>query len=370
MIDLRNEKIIDLTTSSCLKEQATFKFEDSITRKNLIAKFIAYYNDDQDEYLIAEFKKLALLSAEPEIATVYFLATGEFGQGPKSCYVMDFIEGRTLGKLLSESEHLSSSFVLDFLSQLAKGMQKSHHYEISHGDLHEENVMINHFGYVKIIDFLWWDFNLSFGENAIEDIKSFKEIAVKLFSKLTMADKQKFELVSTYISGISSFNEVSKNINILEEIADELSLIDNSSKIILSEIISRIIPEATLAHILQERNVPIPVEHVSELTDKDKEYMETEKNGRIKLTFSDSRGVRTEEALKNLFSVKLHQLKQAGFIDWEMAVGNSGEKFIGPYTLNYQIFFTSKLFRYIRLNKEFEFLKKTDSSFIELILAQ
>lgn len=368
MIDLRKEKVIDLTASSCLKEEATFKFEDNITRKKLIAKFIAFYNDEHDEYLIAEFKKLALLSAEPEIATVYFLATGEYGKGPKSCYIMDYIEGNTLGSLLSESDQLSPYFVLDVLSQLASGMQKAHHYEISHGDLHEENILINNFGHVKIIDFLWWDFNLSFQQNAIEDIKSFKILSSSLISKLIDEDKKRIELISNYLEGITSFNEVSKNINILEEISVDLSLIDEPSKLILSKIISQIIPNATLGHVILERDIPVPDEHVSELTEEDKKYMVAENNGRIKLKYSDTRGFRTQDAINKIFNIKLHQLKQAGFIDWQMALGNSGKKFIGPYTLSYQIFFTTKLFRYMRLNQEFEFLEKSDKSFLDLIL--
>lgn len=233
MIDLRKDKILDLTAAKCLKDEATYLFIDTVTNKQLIAKFIAYYNDEKDKYLIIEFKKIALLSAEPEIATVYFLISGDYGAGAKSCYVMDFIEGQTLKSFIENSESIDSNPACEILQQLASGMEKAHHYEISHGDLHEENIMINNFGYVKIIDFLWWDFKLSFEHNSKEDIKSFNLVADAIAKKIYGSEKDKFEHIHKFVSKIGFFKNAAKNIAVLNQISNDLALIDEHSEQII-----------------------------------------------------------------------------------------------------------------------------------------
>jgi len=107
MFDHRKIKKIDLDDSICLKYQNTYQINDSITGKKLVAKLIAYYNDKDDIYLITEFRKLALLSSEPEIGTVYYLATAIIKGEEKSCYLMDFMDGYTLEEFLAKNEHLS-----------------------------------------------------------------------------------------------------------------------------------------------------------------------------------------------------------------------------------------------------------------------
>ncbi len=368
MIDLRETKTIDLKEANCLKEQATFQYIDSLTGKKLIAKFIAYYDDKTDEYLITEFRKLALLSAEPEIGTVYFLATGDFGDGPKSCYVMDFIEGPTLGKFLELNDSVQVGFVVDFLHQLSTGIEKAHHYEISHGDLHEENIMIDKFNYVKIIDFLWWDLKLPFEQNQKEDVSSFKKLLELLVPKLSEKDMSIFKIVHDYLLQIESFKDVGYNISILNNVSVDLSLIDELSTHILSVIISSISEEANLMYMIEEQGVEIPEQYIPELTEQDQKFMDSEKNGKIKLKHFDSRGGRLHDTLNSVFNLKLHQLKQAGFIDWEFGVQNQGEKFIGPYTVAFRIFFTVKLFQWKKLNEQFKFLPTPEKTLGNLIL--
>jgi len=368
MLDLRKEKILDLTSSKCFKDEATYLFIDELTEKKLIAKFIARYNDENDKYLIMEFKKIASLSAEPEIATVYFMASGNYGAGPRSCYIMDFIEGKTLRAVIDNASNLEASFICEIIQQLASGMEKAHHYEISHGDLHEENIMINNFGYVKIIDFLWWDFKLPFEKNSEEDINSFKLIVDELAHKLDESETDKFEIQHRYLKNVQSFRHVAKNISIINRISNDLALIDEHSIKILARIILSMIPEANLMYVLQEKSVKIPEHYIPELTEKEKKFAEGEKKG-IGIKYFDTRGSTIQENLNRVFNLKLHQLRQAGLIDWQMGVENTGENFVGPYVLHFQIFFTYKLFEWKRLNQEFNFLDEPKGkSLVDLIL--
>ncbi|WP_300664883.1 protein kinase [Fluviicola sp.] len=370
MIDLRNIKTIDLTSARCLKEEVTYQFEDTITKKKLIAKFIADYPDESDNYLIAEFKKLALLSAEPEIATVYFLASGNFGTGDKSCYVMDFIEGQSLGTFLESNTNVSLEFAIDFLSQLSRGMDKAHHYEIRHGDLHEENILINNFGYVKLIDFLWLGNRSVFEESANEDFINFRQIVNSINYKLTDSDKGNFILIKNYLNSITSFRNVASNLLILNEISSELALLGDESKDILAQIIAPMTDDLTLKHLWLEKNIDIPQQCIPELNDKVKAHIEAEKNDKVKLKYSDEVIVNMDESIRNQFAVKLHELKQAGFIDWDIQIENKGVKFIGPYQLEYHLSFTIKLFRWKKLNEQFQFLQLPNRSLTDLILGE
>jgi Protein kinase domain len=364
MIDLRKDKTLDLTTAECLKNEATYLFTDTVTNKQLIAKFIAHYNDEEDNYLIIEFKKIALLSAEPEIATVYFLVSGNYGAGAKSCYVMDFIKGQTLKSFIENSESIDSITAYEILQQLASGLEKAHHYEISHGDLHEENIMINNFGYVKVIDFLWWDFKHSFEHNSKEDLKSYKMIADAIAKKITCTEKNKFIHIQKYVSNIDSFKNVAKNIAILSQVSNELALIDDHSIQLLARIISLISPEATLSFTLHEKSGIIPEHYILEPCEKDKKYMEAEKSA-IKVKLFDTRHKRIQKNLNRVFDFKLHQLQQAGFINWRMVVENTGDKFLGPYVFSCQIYFTYKLFEWKRLNQQFNFLAEPEGKSLD-----
>lgn len=367
MVDLRNIKTIDLTNARCLKEEVAYQFEDANTKKKLIAKFIDY-SDESDKYLIAEFKKLALLSAEPEIATVYFLASGNFGSGDKSCYIMDFVDGESLGTFLESNTNISLEFAIDFLSQLSRGLEKAHHYEIKHGDLHEENILIDKFGYVKLIDFLWLGNHVGFEKNSKEDFVSFGQIVNSINHKLTNSDKTNFLLVKDYLSSITSFRNVASNLTILNEVSLELALLGDESKHILSQVLHLMEDNMTLSHIWLEKDIDVPKQYIPELSDKVKGYIEAEKNNRIKLKYSDEVAEDIDESIRNQFTMKLYELKQAGFIDWDIQIENKGDKFIGPYQLRYHLSFKIKLFRWKKLNEQFQFLQLPTKSINELIL--
>jgi Protein kinase domain len=368
MIDLRKDKVLDLISSKCLKEDATYLFIDPITQKRLIAKFFANYSDEEDKYLIIEFKKIALLSAEPEIATVYFLACGNYGSGAKSCYVMNFVDGRTLKAFIESTDKLTSCFSCELLQQIALGIEKAHHYEISHGDLHEENIMIDSFGYVKIIDFLWWDFKLSFEQSSKKDIEKFKELVNLVATKLWGPEKSKFLIFRNYLDNIHSFKSVAKNLSILNQISNDLSLINDNSKKILACIVSAIIPEATLMYILEQKQVEIPGYYISKIIEAENINMNDGKDrSNIKLLYS--RLVKLQGILERVFNLNLHELRQCGLINWQMNVESKGEKFMEPYVLDFQIHFTYKLFEWKRLNEQFNFLgEQMENSLIDMIL--
>ncbi|MBX2903642.1 MAG: protein kinase [Chitinophagales bacterium] len=358
MIDLREHKNIDLSEATTLKEEAAYLFKDNISGKNLVAKFIGYYDDKEDEYLLGEFKKLFILSAEPEIGTVYYLATSIIKGVKRNCYVMDYVQGKTIGNLHSENETLSTELVISIIKQLASGLEKAHNYEVSHGDLHEANIIIDNFGYLKVFDFAFWGNKIDFEKNVHFDIKCFNEIIRKLIDKCPKHDVTVTSMILDLCNSIKSFKDLRHHIHLIEKVAFDFNLLDEIGKVIISLIIQEVPFDITLSLCLTEKDIEIPYNPEFEQTEQEKMYMEKENDatGKLRLKYSDQRMARIEEHIQNIFTKRLHQLKQAGLIDWEVWVSNSGQKFLGPYNYNYQIFLTPKLLKWKKTNSIISFL--------------
>lgn len=366
MYDLRQEKNIDLSKAICLKEKTTYQFTEKTIGKELIAKFISYYDDSEDIYLITEFKKLARLSGEPEIATVYYLAQSEIEGESKSCYIMEFVKGQTLDEFLTKRESIIYEVLFDLLLQLASGMEKAHNYEIYHSDLHNENILINDFGYLKIIDFLWWDYNLPREVNQEKDLSDFKRIVQEFEKKCKASDKRRFKLISDYCKNIETFKGLKKEIQLLDEISFEISLIDDVSLNVLAKLFEL----TTLNQIkmaIETKNQPIKEELIPNLDDKEKGYLEKQKSG-SRIKFIDSRIGKIELIFQNIYSPKLFALKQLNLIDWTVWITNTGETFIGPYQYNFRILFTSKFLKFKKINELIPFVNENKKSLEELLI--
>ena len=366
MYDLRESKIIDLTNSECLKEDTTFKFQDTTTSKDLIAKFISYYDDVDDIYLISEFKKLALLSGEPEIATVFYLATGKTSKFSKSCYIMEFVNGQTLEQFLKKRESLIYEVVFDLTMQLASGLEKAHSFEVYHSDLHNENIIINDFGYLKLIDFLWWDYNLPKEKNQEKDIEDFKKIIEQFYSKCTKTDKKRYKIIFDCCQDIKSFKGLRKELEMLDSISFEVSLINSKSLIVLSKLFE--ITTLNQLHMaIENKSLDIPEELLPELEEKEKGHIQSIKNG-SRMKFIDTRVFKVEKNLQNRISPKLFSLKQVDLVDWKVWITNDGIEYEGPYKYNFRIWFTSKFLKWKKINELLGILEPIDKEIETLLL--
>ncbi len=65
----------------------------------------------------------------------------------------EFIEGQTLTQWMIDNPQPNLETVRDIAEQIAKGLRAFHRLEMLHQDLRPENIMIDHIGTVKIIDF-------------------------------------------------------------------------------------------------------------------------------------------------------------------------------------------------------------------------
>jgi tRNA A-37 threonylcarbamoyl transferase component Bud32 len=365
MFDLRKIKKIDLSKSECLKEGVTYQFTDELTGKKLIAKLIGHYNDDKDEYLVREFRKLILLSGEPEIGTVLFLATALLNDEEKSCYVMEYLEGETLGCYLEKNDSLSQDIAIDIISQIAEGLEKAHHHEIFHSDLHEANIMIDRIGYVKLIDFLWSDFKIQNEKNLAYDLECFNNIVNKILKKILTNENN---LLRKICSGAKSFKKLKSNIIFISEVESDLELFSQKSRNIISKLLKDLGEKYNYQSIAVGKNISVPEKLIPPLTEKEQESLA--KNTIDKL--SDLIRISNIEAiLEEQFRKTLLPLKQAGLLtDWKIIQAfNRGALMKGPYDFTYYIAYSSKFFHWKKISMGIDFLEPGNGlSAINLIL--
>lgn len=68
-------------------------------------------------------------------------------------FSMDYVPGGTLADKLDSGEHLSTTEILNWLTQIASGLNAIHSEGICHRDLKPENVLIDEEGTIRIADF-------------------------------------------------------------------------------------------------------------------------------------------------------------------------------------------------------------------------
>ena len=67
--------------------------------------------------------------------------------------VLEYVQGQTLAQWMLDHPQPTLAEVRDIVAQIARGLQAFHQMEMLHQDLRPENIMIDHTGTVKIIDF-------------------------------------------------------------------------------------------------------------------------------------------------------------------------------------------------------------------------
>jgi len=100
----------------------------------------------------AKFKKEALRLANlnhPNLVKVHEF----FEENGTAYYVMDYIEGESLRTKLNREGVLSENLVLKYLQQLLPALDTAHKQSIWHLDIKPENIMVDKYGHVYLIDF-------------------------------------------------------------------------------------------------------------------------------------------------------------------------------------------------------------------------
>ncbi|GAA6623623.1 protein kinase domain-containing protein [Scytonema sp. NUACC26] len=97
----------------------------------------------------AQYLQLLTQSKHPSIVKVF-----DFFEENNTIYiVMDFINGKTLYKILQEEGPLPESRITKYFKQLAYALQKIHDADLLHRDIKPENIIINSEDRAVLIDF-------------------------------------------------------------------------------------------------------------------------------------------------------------------------------------------------------------------------
>jgi eukaryotic-like serine/threonine-protein kinase len=89
----------------------------------------------------------------PAIVAVYDTGEvqGEFG--PLPYIVMEYVDGQTLREIVKTQGPMTQQQVIDVMADVCAALDFSHRHNIIHRDVKPANIMINHAGAVKVMDF-------------------------------------------------------------------------------------------------------------------------------------------------------------------------------------------------------------------------
>ena len=104
--------------------------------------------NQQKEKFKKEAKRLANLN-HPNLVKVHEF----FEENGTAYFVMDNIEGESLRTKLNREGALSEKLVLKYLRQLLSALETAHRQSIWHLDIKPENIMVDRYGHVYLIDF-------------------------------------------------------------------------------------------------------------------------------------------------------------------------------------------------------------------------
>jgi predicted Ser/Thr protein kinase len=109
--------------------------------------------DKEDEYRQRFFREAHAAGklSHPGLVTIYDV--GEDESTRKPYIVMEYIAGRTLESLISDSKGKDISSTLDLLNQVAQALDYAHSQGIVHRDIKPANIIVTPQGRTKITDF-------------------------------------------------------------------------------------------------------------------------------------------------------------------------------------------------------------------------
>jgi serine/threonine-protein kinase len=128
-----------------------YKGHESSLNRYVAIKVLAdslAHDEAVKERFLREARSMAALN-DPHIIQIYFIGEDE-GQ---TYFVMEFVEGESLGSMLKREGKLSVEQSAKVIHQTAMGLSTAHDRGVVHRDIKPGNLMINSRGAVKIADF-------------------------------------------------------------------------------------------------------------------------------------------------------------------------------------------------------------------------
>ncbi len=112
------------------------------------------YNGDNN--FIRKFKRESLAAASishPNIVSIYDVGTEVIDDSDVHYIVMEYIDGKTLKEIISETGRLKKSRALSYTVQICEALKTAHQKGIIHRDIKSQNIMVTKDDRVKVTDF-------------------------------------------------------------------------------------------------------------------------------------------------------------------------------------------------------------------------
>jgi serine/threonine-protein kinase len=137
---------------------AVYEVEHLVTRERLALKLMGH-GGESDPQLLTRFRREA--SAATMIASEHVVRVVEIDAAPeldgRLFLVMELLSGADLGRILERRGRLPPDEALDYLVQVARGLEQVHAAGIVHRDLKPQNLFVHAAGegkrVVKLLDF-------------------------------------------------------------------------------------------------------------------------------------------------------------------------------------------------------------------------
>ncbi len=152
----------------CTYEARDNKFKSkvkSVAIKEFFVKDFCNRDPESNSVLVATQSKTELIERLQqkfieEAEALYDLAhpnivrvTDKFEENNTAYYVMDYIDGRSLGKLIDEKGPLGEAEAIGYIKQIASALGFVHSHNRLHLDVKPQNIMIDQSGKAVLIDF-------------------------------------------------------------------------------------------------------------------------------------------------------------------------------------------------------------------------
>jgi adenylate cyclase len=135
-----------------------YKAEDSKLKREVAIKFLPHHisaNKEERQRFEIEAQAAAALN-HPNITTIFAIEESDDPQGGREVFiVMEYIEGKELKSYVEtgNAPSLPLNDAINYIEQIAKGLQAAHQKGIIHRDIKSSNIMITKSGQVKVMDF-------------------------------------------------------------------------------------------------------------------------------------------------------------------------------------------------------------------------
>lgn len=128
-----------------------YRAEDTTTNE-VVALKVLLDRHKEDRGMLARFQqeaRVGLLLDHPNVVRTRATSSA----GGMMYMIMDFVEGPSLLELLLRKKRVPWKMACDFARQAALGLHHAHQFGLVHRDVKPHNLLIDHRGHVKLLDF-------------------------------------------------------------------------------------------------------------------------------------------------------------------------------------------------------------------------